>query len=108
MDRDRIGSLSDQELGAALRAAIKRGGEGGVCLFVFTTNVRAAIGCPALYDDDRQSIPETQMHEFANVSNALVSLGHAPLRAVEVKREAESVSVADMLATFKFEERERH
>jgi len=52
------------------------------------------------------------MHEFANVSNALVSLGHAPRDSVEVKcdfpEESARQSVAEMLSSFQSRESQRH
>lgn len=112
MKRDRIGNLSDEQLGRALRTAIERSGEDAIALLIFSTNVRATIGCPAFYDNDRQSIPGAEMHEFANVSNALVSLGHAPRDSVEVKfdfpEESAGQSVAKMLHSFQSRESQGH
>jgi len=87
MKRDRVGSASDEELGRLLRGAIERGGEQGVALLVFSYNVQASLAVPVLYDDDCNSIPAETMHEFANVTEALLSLNHSPLRSVEVRRE---------------------
>jgi hypothetical protein len=104
MEYDTIGNLSDAELGRALRGAIERSGDDGIALIIFSTNVRASIGCPALYNDARQSIPGEEMHEFANVSNALVSLGHAPRQSVEVRRDFPDPSVMMMLSSFESRE----
>ena len=101
MEYDRVGDLSDEQLGRALRAAIERSGDVGISLLVFSTNVRASIGCPPLYDDERQSIPARSMHEFANASNALISLGHAPRSAVELKRDDEAGTMMDRLLSIR-------